>query len=350
MGEKKGRTEARVTISDVAQRAGVSRTAVSFVLNEHGERNRYVSEETRKKVWQAVQDLQYRPDLLARTLRTGQSLEIAGIMDTSQTPLGLEITLAFTQRALHYGYMPTAYYCQGLTEDVCQDLYRQIFARRPLALVVTPERFTAADVERARASGIEHILFYSFAPVDIPTTHAVIIPTRESGYLAARHLLEYGHRHLALIQPMDPYQAYPFHERLAGMQAAIAEHPDAASVALDILPMGLSGQEAAALVKSRLLQSERPTGIYAFNDEHALFLLGMLAQHDIRVPQDIALVGTDDLPFCEATWPSLTSIHLDGTGIGQHSADLLHALHQKLPRQEILTPVPTPRLIQRAST
>lgn len=350
MGERKGRTEARVTISDVAQKAGVSRTAVSFVLNEHGERNRYVSEETRAKVRQAVEELHYQPDLLARTLRTGQSLEIAGIMDTSQTPLGLEITLAFTQHALHYGYMPTAYYCQGLSEEVRQDLYQRIFARRPLALIATPEHFTAADVERARASGIEHILFHGFAPVDIPATHTVIIPTRESGYLAAQHLLERGHRHLALLQPMDPYQAYPFHERLAGMQAAIAEHPDAAAVVLDILPMGLAGRDAAALVETWLLRSERPTGIYAFNDEHALFLLGMLAQHGIRVPQDIALVGTDDLPFCEATWPSLTSIHLDGAGIGQHSADLLHALHQKLPLQEMLTPVPTPRLIQRAST
>jgi LacI family transcriptional regulator len=350
MGEKKRRTEARVTISDVAQKAGVSRTAVSFVLNEHGERNRYVSEETRAKVWQAVEELHYQPDLLARTLRTGQSLEIAGIMDTSQTPLGLEITLAFTQRALHYGYMPTAYYCQGLSEEVRQDLYQRIFARRPLALIATPEHFTAADVERARASGIEHILFYGFAPVDIPATHTVVIPTRESGYLAAKHLLERGHRHLALLQPMDPYQAYPFRERLAGMQAAIAEHPDAADIALDVLPMDLAGRDAAALVEKSLLQAERPTGIYAFNDEHALFLLGMLAQHSIRVPQDIALVGTDDLPFCAATWPSLTSIHLDGAGIGQHSADLLHALHQKLPLQEMLTPVPTPRLIQRAST
>ena len=159
MGEKKRRTDARVTISDVAQRAGVSRTAVSFVLNEHGERNRYVSEETRTKVWQAVQELHYQPDLLARTLRTGQSTEIAGITDTTLTLLGLEVSTAFQQHALQYGYMPTGYFSQGLSHEQRQELYQRIFARRPLAIITTPDHFTAEDVKHAREHGIEYIFF-----------------------------------------------------------------------------------------------------------------------------------------------------------------------------------------------
>lgn len=353
MGERKRRTDARATISDVARRAGVSRTAVSFVLNEHGQRNRYVSEETRAKVWQAVQDLHYQPDLLARTLRTGQSTEIAGILDTTQTLLGLEVSLAFQHRALSYGYMPTSYFSQGLSSEQRQELYQQIFARRPLAIVTTPEHFTAEDVKRAREHGIEHILFYSFSPVPLEQTCSILIPTKEPGYLAAKHLLEKGHRHLAIIQPDGPVfalQHEPFQQRLAGMRAAIADHPDAAHVTIDIFSLPLSADAISALIQEHLSQKDHPTGIYTFNDEYALYLLGALAREGIRVPQDLAIVGTDNLPFCEGTWPLLTSVSLDGTGIGQRSADLLHALHQGQATSEELMQVSTPRLIQRGST
>lgn len=355
MGEKKSRTKRRtaVTISDVAQKAGVSRTAVSFVLNEGEERSKYVSEETRAKVWQAVQELHYQPDLLARNLRTGQSTEIAGIIDTTLTLLGLEASAAFQRAALQYGYMPTAYYSLDLSDEQRQELYQRIFARRPLAITTTPLHFTRDDVERAHANGIEHIIFQSFSVVPIEQTYSIVIPTREPGYLAAQHLLARGYRHLALVRPDDPVhtiQEYPFQERLAGMRAAIAEHPDASHILLEIFPLLLSAQAASASVEAYLLQREHRIGIYAFNDEYALYLLGALAQHGIRVPQQVGIVGTDNLSFCEGTWPPLTSISLDGAGIGKRTAELLHALHQRLPLvEELMNPL-TPHLMQRKST
>lgn len=350
MGAKKRRTDARVTISDVAQKAGVSRTAVSLVLNEHGERNKYVSEETRAKVWQAARELHYQPNLLAKALRTGRSLEVAGITDVSLTLLGLEVMAAFQQTALQYGYMPTAYYSQGLPPEKRQELYQRIFARRPLAIMTTPFHFTEEDVKLACANGVEHILFYSFAPVPIEGVHSLVIPTREPGYLAARHLLSRGYRHLVLVQPDDPLQAYPFQERLEGMRAAIAEHPDATQISLDIFSLKLSAQAASMLVEAHLLQRDQPLGIYAFNDEYAFYLSGALTQHGVPIPKKVGIVGTDNLPFCEGTWPSLTSISLDGARIGQRCAELLHVLHQGLSPSEDLVRLPTPYLVQRGST
>ena len=134
------------------------------------------------------------------------------------------------------------------------------------------------------------------------------------------------------------------------MHAAIAEHPDAATVTLEIIPLQLSVQAVSALIEAHLIHDDRPTGIYAFNDEYALYLLGGLAQRGIRIPQEVGIVGTDNLSFCEGTWPSLTSISLDGEGLGKRSAELLHALHQGRPIPEDLTNQLVPRLIHRGST
>jgi len=94
------------TITDVARTAGVSRTAVSYVLNENGARNKHVSEETRAKVLQAVQGLHFRPHAFARALSLEQSEEIVLIMDTAISPYGLKFIASLQQQALLYGYTP----------------------------------------------------------------------------------------------------------------------------------------------------------------------------------------------------------------------------------------------------
>src|SRR5437667_3021697 len=94
------------TITDVARRAGVSRTAVSYVLNDHGQRNKHVSDEARAKVLQAVQELHFHPDALARALSKGHSEEIVLIMDTALSPFALGFIASLQQQALLYGYIP----------------------------------------------------------------------------------------------------------------------------------------------------------------------------------------------------------------------------------------------------
>ncbi len=95
---------------------------------------------------------------------------------------------------------------------------------------------------------------------------------------------------------------------------------------------------------------DRPTGVYAFSDEYALVLLGALTRLGIRVPQEVALVGTDNLPIGEFVWPSLTSMCFDALDIGKRTVDMLHALHHGLPLAEELTRSLVPQLIPREST
>src|SRR5436305_8789692 len=110
-----------------------------------------------------------------------------------------------------------------------------------------------------------------------------------------------GHRHLALMQPDDAVLEEAFVQRLEGMRTAIAGEPE---MRLDILPLHLSPSSALALAQTTLSGSDRPTGIFAFSDEYAVVLLGALVRCGRQVSEEVALVGTDNLPVGEFVWPS----------------------------------------------
>lgn len=345
--KRKSASHTSPTITDVARRAGVSRTAVSYVLNDNGQRNKHVSDEARAKVLQAVQELHFHPDALARALSKGQSEEIVLIMGRAFDPFTAEFITSLQQQTLIYGYTPVMYLSQGFSVEQRRDLHQRIFTRRPIGIISNPFDFTAEDVALAREMGIKHIIFIGFHTEPLEQTYSIVFPSQTLGYLAARHFLERGHRHLALVHPDDAIQEEAFLQRLEGMHAAVAEEP---GVSLDILPLHLSPSAALSLVGTSLVGTDRPTGIYAFSDEYAVVLLGALTRLGIQVPQEVALVGTDNLPIGEFVWPSLTSMCFDALDIGKRAVDMLHTLHHGLPLSEELTRSLVPQLIQREST
>src|SRR5947209_11447777 len=131
------------------------------------------------------------------------------------------------------------------------------------------------------------------------------------------------------------------------MDAAITEEP---GVSLDILPLHLSPSAALSLVETSFVGPDRPTGVYAFGDPYAAVLLGALTRLGIQVPQEVALVGTGNLPISEYVWPSLTTISFDALDIGKRAIEMFHTLHLGLPLPEELTRPLVPQLIRREST
>ena len=291
MAAKKGKGSSHTspTITDVARRAGVSRTAVSYVLNDRGQRNKHVSDEARAKVLQAVQELHFRPDALARALSLGHSEEIVLIVDTVLSPFVVEFITSLQQQALLYGYIPVMYFSQGFSTEQRKELHQMIFARRPIGIICSPFNFTAEDVALAREMGIKHVIFLGIHAEPVEQTYSIVFPSQALGYLAAQHLIARGHRHLALVQPDVAIQEEAFLQRLEGMHSAIAAEP---GVSLDILPLHLSSSAALSLAETSLVGTDRPTGIYAFSDEYAVVLLGALTRLGIRVPQLIPREST----------------------------------------------------------
>ena len=355
---KQGRPRQKsLTSVDVARKAGVSRTAVSFVLN--GIQTPHVSEETRAKILQAASELGYYPNVSAQTLRKGQSNEICVLSSIFVSANDMEIFVAMQQHALRLGYIPVCYFVGGLSDEKRRELLVRILARHPLALLLIPDCINEEDIALARQMGIEYILLGTTEPLeehelDVSTSEAwatLTLPTRELGCLAAQHLLERGHRALGIVRPKESRHQQTFLKRLQGMRDAIAAAGlSVTEVELEILPMHLSLSSAHDLVCTHLSSSRHPTGIYTFNDEYAFPLMGALNDCGLRVPQDIALIGTDNIAFSAFVRPALTTLSFDNVAAGQRVIETLAALQKGSPLPEELTRPLDIQLVVRAST
>jgi LacI family transcriptional regulator len=316
---------------------------VSYVLN--GNWSGHVSEETRRKVLQAAEELGYSLHSSARALRKGQSEEICIVVDLPLTIHRTELLVSVQQYAFQHGYSPVAYFCYGFSPEQVHTLLLKIFARRPMGIFATESSMTTQHIALAEHMGVDNIVLYSVKPLDYART--ILLPTRQLGCLAAQHLLERGHRHLGLVQPADRLHAYGFQQRLEGMRTTLA---GLAEVRLDILPLRFDLADAHTLVETALAGADRPSGIYAYNDEYALLLLGALADRGIQVPGEVAVVGTDDISFGEFMRPTLTTIRFDPTSIAERAVEMLVSKHTGQPLPEALSGPLMPQLIRRGSS
>ena len=306
------------TSLDVARKAGVSRAAVSYVLN--GTCVAHVSEQTRTKILQAAEELGYHHSHpAARALRSGQSDEICCVFNAPHTLLGSEVNYSIQQQIFQHGYVPVVYSDPGMPNEKWNVTLTQMFARRPRGLIMSQFMDTTDDLTLARQMGVEYIVLLS--PNAVENVPTIIFSSTSLGSLAARHLLDRGHRHLGIVQPIDPSLAYLFHERLQGMRTVLADVP---GTTLDIFSLDLSLASAYTLIDTWQACPERPTGIYAFSDEYALCLLAALTDRGIQVPREMAIVGTDDPSTSQFVRPSLTSISFgDGNTLGQLAVEML---------------------------
>ena len=310
------------TSVDVARRAGVSRTTVSYVLN--GNWDGHVSDETRKKVLQAAEELGYSTHSSARALRKGKSDEICLIIDQPLTVHRIELLVSVQQYAFQHGYAPVAYFCYGFSPEQVHTLLLKIFARRPMGIFATAGSMTTKQIALAQRMGTDNIILYSVEPLEYART--IILPTRPLGHLAAQHLLERGHRHLALVQLADA------RTQMATAKAAVQQWEDA------LAEINRQGDR------------KESTWSQPLNDEYALLLLGALSDRGIQVPGEVAVVGTDAISFSAWMRPTLTTIRFDTISLAQRAVGMLVNWHSSQPLPEELTRPLVPQLIPREST
>lgn len=311
-GTSRGR---RVTSGDVAREAGVSRATVSYVLNDTPHQK--IAEATRNRVWEAAARLGYAPSAAARTLRTGRSDIVLGVLPDwpIQHVLGRliqQLTNAFAEHELTFLVHSSAQPARPL---------REVWRALTPAAVLALNEFPDAEAEAMRSAGIEVVMtMHGSAEGDV---RSPLVSEEPIGALQARHLADTHHR-LGYAYPDLPRLDVLARPRLDGVRQVCAERglpePDVRTVPLDL-------DGAAEAVKTWLAADPPVTGICAFNDDIAMAVLLALQSLGLRAPHDLAVIGVDDIPGSALLRPSLTTVvrdtHALARGLARRVVDAL---------------------------
>lgn len=287
------------TSADVARLAGVSRATVSFVLNDtQGHR---VGEAARARVLDAARQLGYVPHAAARSLRAGRSNLV--LMPSSISAVGRLVSDWVDD--LHseldrHGY--TAVLHAGRFADPL-DAARAWAELRPAAVIALDgDRLTPQAAELLRRAGVRGLIAFAARPV--PGVHTIGFDHAVIGATAAEHLIARGRTRIGVVMPQERGLDVFAEPRLAGAESVAARHM------ATVTPVELSYTRESATALARRWRSLGLDSVFAYNDEYAALLLHALRAEGISVPQEVAVVGSDDLVLAGLQDPPLTSIRL----------------------------------------
>ncbi|ADD39920.1 LacI family DNA-binding transcriptional regulator [Stackebrandtia nassauensis] len=307
----------RSRLKDVAQRAGVSIKTVSNVVHGY----QHVRADTRQRVEQAIADLQYRPNLSARSLRAARSGVIALALPEMDAPYFAELARHVVAEAEEHGWTVLIDQTEGSRERervVTGGIRSELID----GLIFSPLALTAEDLAE-RTDSTPMVLLGERITGSPPIADHVLVDNVAAAREATEHLLGLGRRRIAAIGAQRTPAGVTARLRLRGYRQALRQ----ADVATDdTLIQGASQYRRAhgAEAMARLLErDDPPDAVFCFNDLLALGALRTLLQRGIRVPEDVALVGFDDIEDGRFSTPTLTTIRPDKARIGALSVDML---------------------------
>ena len=318
-----------VTISDVATNAGVSATTVSRVLNG----GYPVAKPTRLQVEKVVRELGYIRNMHAQALR-GTSTGVVGVIIHdiadpyfSEMAAGIQEVAAANQRLVVV--------CNSLRDPASELRYVQMLrGQRVDAIILTGGAIEDAAYLRAlrqdaaalKQQGARMVICGRYSSV---TTHTVVPDNRRGGELITQHLIENGHRRIVEIMGPDNFSTTA--ERSAGHRQALA----AAGIEVDpalALCGGFTRDGGYEAARSMLASRVDFTAIYAANDQMAVGALAALREVGLSVPEDVSVVGFDDIPTIRDVLPGLTTIRVAMREMGRRSMEIAIGAGDHKPR------------------
>lgn len=325
-----------VSVRDVAALAGVSVGTVSNVLN----RPEKVSEDARLRVQDAIAKLGFVRNDAARQLRAGRSRSIGLVVLDAGNPFFMDLARGAEDRAADEGLAVLL----GNSDDTSsrESAYLDLFEeQRVSGVLISPLGDAMSRLERLRERGIPTVL------VDRESHNSafssVSVDDVAGGRLAVEHLLSIGRRRVAFVG--GPLSIRQVSDRLSGARQAVAEVADARLETLTTAALTVLEGRAVGETILRRTAEERPDAIFCANDLLAVGVLqALMLLGDVRVPDDVALIGYDDIAFASAAVVPLSSIRQPSALIGATAVELL--LDPGEPRQVVFQP----ELVVRAST
>jgi DNA-binding LacI/PurR family transcriptional regulator len=307
------------TLKDVARRAGVSVRTVSNVVNDYP----YVTPEMRERVKAAIEELNYQPNLSARYLRRGRSGILAYAVPDLSNAYFSEIGNAIIASAATHSYTVLIDQTQARRaseRDVIQGLTPHLID----GVILSPLALEPEDMQPNK--GTIPIVLLGDRVYDVPYDH-VTYDNVSTAYMATRHLISLGRKRIAAIgvQELDSRPTQTSNLRLRGYSEALAAHGlsfDPGLVIRGIPSYSLSS--GARAMRQLLALDAPPDAVFCFNDYLALGVIRAIYDAGYHVPEDIAVVGFDDIEAGRYSIPSLTTVSPDKEKIGDLAVAFLY--------------------------
>lgn len=301
----------RATIADVAKAAGVSPSTASRALNGSG----YAAEHVREQVRAAAERIGYVPDANARTLRQRTSRSVGVVISDLRNPFYADLAAGAEQRLREAGYSMTLVNDDGLEDEEMRAVQTFVALRVP-GVIVTPVSGRALNT--LRRHGV-HVV-QADRVVGRPRSDAVLSGNEAGARELTRHLLELGHRRIALL--IDETKWTTGAGRLAGYRAAHEEM--GVPVDDELTAYASFDVEQARVAAARLIDAHRDlTALFAANNVLAQAVVQEVQQRGLRVPEDISIAAYDDVPWMSMVRPGLTTVSQHTVELGRRCADLL---------------------------
>lgn len=299
------------TIRDVARLAGVSVATVSRYLNHKG----YVSRETAEKVEAAIRALKFEPNEVARGLANQKLNAIAVILPDITNPFFPELLKAIDEQAERYGYNVLVWNARSHASK--RSSYARMIRQQYLdGAIIAAHDIAEDEIARLQAEAIPLVL------VDRPSAHGVPqirSRNREGARLAVRHLMAIGAEQIAHLS--GPASILPAAERRQGYLDEVEARPWFAPSLIVGGELSIEGGMAAT--EALLARHPDVDAIFAANDLMAIGALKVLHRRGIRVPEDVALIGFDDIPLAAVVEPELSTVRQPVDVMGRLAVDLL---------------------------
>ncbi|PIF24033.1 transcriptional regulator, LacI family [Candidatus Pantoea floridensis] len=326
-------------MKDVARLAGVSTSTVSHVINN----NRFVSEQVREKVDQAIRELNYAPSALARSLKIKQTRTIGMLLTASSNPFYSEVVRGVENSCYERGYSLILCNTEGDEERMNRSLETLMQKRVDgLLMMCTETHLPSAEILNRYPS--VPMVMMDWAPFegrgDIIQDNALL-----GGELATQHLIDRGYTRIACIA--GPQDKTPARLRLEGFHKAMVNSGL-------LVPPGyvvdgdFEFQGGFNAMNQLLTLDSLPEAVFTSNDAMAVGVYHALFQAGLRVPQDIAVMGYDNIELARYLTPPLSTVHQPKDELGELAIDtLIHRMSDPDASQQTL--VLTPELVERGS-
>jgi DNA-binding LacI/PurR family transcriptional regulator len=332
----RGRRPRPPAMTDVARLAGVSHQTVSRVLHNDPS----VRPDTRDRVVSAIERLGYRPNSAARMLKTGRS-EVLGVISFDTTLYGPASTLfEIEQAAREAGYFVSIASLPGLEVDAVRDAVDRLVAQSVAGIMIVAPLVSAAEAIIALPSYLPVVVVQGGPESGVPE---VIVDHESGARQATEHLLRLGHRTVWHVS--GPEGWIETSQRVAGWRKAL----DAAGAKVPEVLAGDWSSRSGYLAGRRLAQLRSVSAVFVANDHMSLGVLRALQEGGRRVPEDVSIVGFDDIPEAAYITPPLTTIRQDFAEVGRRSLRLMLAQLASGARIESKVVVPA-QIVVRQST